>query len=190
MADRLTKSQRSQNMRRIRSKDTAPERIVRSCMHRLGLRFRLHDRSLPGTPDIVLRRHKAVVLVHGCFWHRHAGCHLTYTPQSRRAFWSRKFDANVRRDRKVEAELRKLGWRVVVVWECQTRAPEGLESRIRRLFRLSPTDPNRGNRKPELGRLPPVALSHCIKLASVRQTGRPEPGRLRRAQAKLGGGDA
>lgn len=87
------------------------------------MRFRLHRRDLPGSPDIVLPRHRVVVFVHGCFWHRHPRCRLAYTPKSRQEFWSAKFDENVARDRRVKRKLRRLGWRVVTVWECQAANP-------------------------------------------------------------------
>lgn len=107
-------------MSRIRGRDTSPERTLRSALHRLGFRFRLNSR-LPGRPDIVLPRYKTVVFVHGCFWHRHTACPLTYTPKSNVDFWRRKFDANVARDRLVRGQLRRSGWRVVTVWECELR---------------------------------------------------------------------
>lgn len=103
----------------IRGRNTAPERLVRSHLHRAGLRFRLHVRDLPGSPDIVLPRWRAVIFVHGCFWHRHAGCRYAYVPRSNRAFWQAKFAANVKRDRQKKVELRRAGWRVFVIWECQ-----------------------------------------------------------------------
>lgn len=134
--DRLTAEHRSWNMSRIRSKDTAPERAVRSSLHRAGLRFRLHDRTLPGTPDIVLRKHKIVVLVHGCFWHRHPRCRYAYAPKSRPEFWEAKFAANIARDARIRAALRRLGWTVVVVWECQASVSAKLMSVIARIRRL------------------------------------------------------
>lgn len=130
--DRLTTEQRSWNMSRIRGTDTGPERAVRSILHRLGYRFRLDARSLPGRPDVVLSRHGTVVFVHGCFWHRHRGCPYAYTPKTRMEFWSRKFDANVQRDRRVAAELHALGWKVLVVWECELRDVEQLSVRLDR----------------------------------------------------------
>jgi DNA mismatch endonuclease (patch repair protein) len=132
--DKLSPNQRSWNMGRIASRNTRPERLVRSVLHKLGLRFRLHVSRLPGTPDIVLAKWRTVVLVHGCFWHRHVNCKLSYTPKSRRAFWNRKFQRNIERDLTNCQELRILGWRVIVVWECETRKPFRLESRFRRLF--------------------------------------------------------
>ncbi len=122
--DRITKERRSWNMSRIRGRDTTPEKLVRSTLHRMGFRFRLHRRDLPGTPDIVLPKCRTVVFVHGCFWHRHPRCRYAYVPKSRVVFWRTKFRANVMRDRRVRRELRKLKWRVVVVWECQVRTPE------------------------------------------------------------------
>ena len=107
-------------MSRIRGKDTTPELAVRSALHRLGYRFRLHRRDLPGRPDIVLPKYGTVIFVHGCFWHRHARCKYAYTPKSRVEFWHHKFQQNVERDRRVQRELRRLGWKVIVVWECET----------------------------------------------------------------------
>jgi DNA mismatch endonuclease (patch repair protein) len=120
-------------MSRIRGRDTKPELAVRSVLHRLGYRFRLHVSDLPGRPDIVLPRHRTVVLVHGCFWHRHAGCRFCYVPKTRADFWRRKFEGNVERDRVVRRELRKIGWRVMVVWECEIDAPSGLIRRLRQI---------------------------------------------------------
>lgn len=123
MTDRLSRKRRSWNMSRIRDKDTAPERLVRSALHRAGYRFRLHSKKLPGRPDVVLPRYRTVVFVHGCFWHRHKGCRYAYTPKSRVAFWNAKFDSNVERDRRNARELRRLGWKVVTVWECEADRP-------------------------------------------------------------------
>lgn len=106
-------------MRRIRSADTKPEIAVRSLLHRLGYRFRLHRKDLPGKPDIVLPRYRTVVLVHGCFWHRHPGCRLTTNPGTRTEFWNSKFKANVRRDSLVREQLENMGWKVLVVWQCE-----------------------------------------------------------------------
>jgi len=141
--DRLTKAERSWNMSRIRSRDTSPERAVRSMLHRLGYRFRLHSRSLPGRPDVVLPKYGTVVLVHGCFWHRHSRCSLAYTPKARKQFWSEKFDANVVRDRRVVRTLRSLGWRVLVVWECELRDAGSLSRRLDRSLRQGSTGPDR-----------------------------------------------
>jgi DNA mismatch endonuclease (patch repair protein) len=110
-------------MSRIRGRDTGPERQVRAALHRAGYRFRLHRKSLPGRPDIVLPKYRTVVFVHGCFWHRHSRCRFAYTPKSRVPFWNAKFAANVERDRRNVRELKRLGWRVVTVWECQAASP-------------------------------------------------------------------
>ena len=129
--DRLTKERRSWNMSRIRGRDTGPERQVRRMLHRLGFRFRLHGTKLPGKPDIVMPKWHVVVLVHGCFWHRHDGCPFAYTPKSRSEFWNRKFQQNMARDKLVRRQLRLLGWKVLVVWECQIRFPDRLARRLR-----------------------------------------------------------
>jgi len=130
--DSLDPERRSRNMARIGSRDTLPELRVRSALHRLGYRFRVHVASLPGTPDIVLPKYSTVVLVHGCFWHRHQGCRLSYSPKTRAEFWQRKFDQNVQRDKQVLSELESLGWRVVVIWECETKDLASLEDRLER----------------------------------------------------------
>lgn len=119
MADFLSKEQRSERMSRIRSKDTSPELSLRKALHALGLRFRVHDKNLPGKPDIVLPRFKAVVLVHGCFWHRHGGCKVASTPKSNTVFWQEKFGRNVQRDRRNADALEAQGWKVIVAWECE-----------------------------------------------------------------------
>lgn len=118
--DRLTSKRRSWNMSRVRGKDTSPERTVRSLLFRLGYRFRLHARDLPGRPDIVLPKYRTVIFVHGCFWHRHAGCKRCTTPANRQAWWLKKLEGNVARDERNRAELELLGWRCLVVWECET----------------------------------------------------------------------
>jgi DNA mismatch endonuclease (patch repair protein) len=105
----------------IKGANTKPERLVRSFLHRHGLRFRLHGKGLPGKPDLVLAKHRAAVFVHGCFWHRHPGCKYAYSPKSNSDFWQKKFEENVRRDERKEEELRRAGWRVIIIWECQTR---------------------------------------------------------------------
>lgn len=125
---------RSKIMQSVSSKNTKPELLVRSLLHHMGLRFRLHRKSLPGSPDIVLPKYRTVVFVHGCFWHRHPGCRYASIPRTRQEFWLPKFDANVQRDAKKEAQLQELGWRVLVVWECETRKPAELEERLRRDF--------------------------------------------------------
>lgn len=129
--DKISPEQRSENMRRIRPKDTGPEMVVRRMAHSLGLRYRLHRKDLPGKPDLVFPCHKAVVFVHGCFWHRHAGCHNCTNPGTRPEFWAAKFAANVERDARCERQLRELGWRVEIIWECETRDRQALAVRLR-----------------------------------------------------------
>ena len=114
----------------IRGRDTAPERAVRRIAHRMGLRFRLHRKDLPGRPDLVFPKHRLAVFVHGCFWHRHRGCRYAYTPKSRVAFWTAKFSANVARDQRQETALRALGWQVLVIWECETRHETAVVHRL------------------------------------------------------------
>jgi len=130
--DRLTEERRSWNMSRISGKNTSPERTVRSILHRLGYRFRLHSQSLPGKPDIVLPKYRTVILVNGCFWHRHNGCRYAYIPKTRKEFWSRKFSENIERDQRVSFALRMLGWQVLVIWECELLDIEQLRARLDR----------------------------------------------------------
>ena len=118
--DHLSPEQRSLNMARIRSRDTAPELTVRRLLHAGGYRYRLHDRRLPGTPDLSFPGRRSAILVHGCYWHRHPGCRFARVPGTRTEFWQRKFAANVERDSRVIGELRRQGWRVLVVWSCET----------------------------------------------------------------------
>jgi DNA mismatch endonuclease, patch repair protein len=119
MTDRMTKRQRSELMSRIRGKHTAPELVVRRLVHGLGYRYRLHVRKLPGTPDLVFASRRKVILVHGCFWHRH-NCVMAAMPKTRPAFWRQKFEANVLRDRRASRAISRMGWKGMVVWECQT----------------------------------------------------------------------
>jgi DNA mismatch endonuclease (patch repair protein) len=126
MTDVLTPEQRQRNMSVIRGRDTAPELLVRRGLHARGLRFRLHDRQLPGRPDLVLARYRTVVFVHGCFWHAH-GCRLSKMPTTRQEFWRKKLEENVARDHKSITILQARGWRVLVIWECALRGPLRLE---------------------------------------------------------------
>ena len=123
-------------MSRIGGKDTKPEKMVRSLLHQMGFRFRLHRRDLPGTPDIVMKRHKMVVFVHGCFWHCHEGCSDSGIPKTNTDFWTAKLKGNVERDKKNEKTLEKLGWRVLKIWECETKDLETLADKLIR--ELSP----------------------------------------------------
>jgi DNA mismatch endonuclease (patch repair protein) len=117
--DKLTSEQRSWNMSRIKGSDTGPERRVRSVLHQLGFRFSLRRRDLPGRPDIVLVRHGAAVFVHGCFWHRHNKCGNSVLPKTRQQFWLAKLNGNVERDKRNLIALKRLGWQVITVWECE-----------------------------------------------------------------------
>ena len=118
--DYLTAEKRSWNMSRIKSKDTAPERIVRSFLHRNGFRFRLHVKDLPGKPDIALPKYRTVIEVRGCFWHRHPGCKIASTPSTNTKYWTEKFKRNTERDQQTETELKQKGWNLIVVWGCET----------------------------------------------------------------------
>ncbi len=131
--DTLTVEQRSKRMSRVRDKDTKPELLVRRLVHGMGYRYRLHRRDLPGSPDLVFPSRRKVILVHGCFWHRHPDpqCPLTRTPKSRPDFWLPKFEANHQRDLRNEAQLEALGWGILVVWECQLRHLPIIEARVR-----------------------------------------------------------
>lgn len=124
-------------MSRIRSKDTKPEMVVRRLLHAMGVRYRLHRADLPGKPDIVLGPRRLVIFVHGCFWHRHGGCREATMPSANRDFWQAKLEGNASRDLRHRAELCRLGWRVAVVWECQTRQPLKLARRLGRLVRVA-----------------------------------------------------
>jgi DNA mismatch endonuclease, patch repair protein len=129
--DSLTPERRSWNMSRILGKDTRPEKVVRSLLHSLGYRFRLNRKDVPGKPDVVLPKYRTAIYVHGCYWHRHGGCHLAYTPKSNMAFWNKKFARNVERDEEVSIALRKTGWKQLVIWECETRDKAALAIRIK-----------------------------------------------------------
>lgn len=123
---------RSDIMRAVKRAHTKPEILVRRLLHSFGFRFRLHRKDLPGSPDIVLPGPRLAIFVHGCFWHRHPGCCYASMPQTRQEYWLPKFAANVERDAHKEAQLRELGWRVLVVWECETK-PKNIDALDRRL---------------------------------------------------------
>lgn len=131
MADRLSSQRRSWNMSRIKSRDTTPELAVRKVLYGMGYRYRLHSAAVPGKPDIVLKRFRAAIFVHGCFWHRHPGCKFAYVPKSRVEFWTKKFEANVRRDETVKTQLSDLGWKSLTIWECETKSSETIEHLLR-----------------------------------------------------------
>jgi DNA mismatch endonuclease (patch repair protein) len=121
MTDRIDHATRSRTMAAIRSHDTKPEKWVRSELHKQGFRFRLHNKKLPGSPDLVLRKYNAVIFVNGCFWHQHQNCKVAHIPETRQEFWEKKFARNVARDQKVLYQLKVMGWRAAVVWECGLR---------------------------------------------------------------------
>src|ERR1700676_5547508 len=118
MTDVFSRAKRSEVMSQIRGKDTGPELYVRSLLHKLGYRFRLHRKDIPGKPDIVLPRYKVVIFVNGCFWHQHSGCRDARPPRSNQAFWMPKLQRTRVRDKNVRYELACLGWNVITVWEC------------------------------------------------------------------------
>lgn len=130
MPERLNRKARSENMRRVRDRDTAPELAVRRLLHSEGFRFRLHVPDLPGRPDVVLPKHQTVIFVHGCFWHSHPGCPRAFTPATNVEFWQKKLGANPPRDARNEQALRDEGWRVLVVWECETKDTRALRERL------------------------------------------------------------
>ncbi len=133
MADTITAERRSANMALIRGKDTRPELFVRRALHALGYRFRLHGANLPGRPDLVLAGRRTVIFVHGCFWHRHT-CGKAYVPKTRTLFWQTKFRRNTERDEAAQAELRRAGWRVIVVWECELEISSEAVERVVKLL--------------------------------------------------------
>ena len=135
MSDIFERAKRSEIMSRIRGRDTKPELVVRQIAHRLGFRFRLHRKDLPGSPDIVFPRYRAVIMVHGCFWHRHPSCKYAYTPKTRVQFWRKKFEGNVVRDRRNALALSERGWRTMVIWECETKDQEAVAARIESFLR-------------------------------------------------------
>ena len=132
MSDVFSPEKRSKVMSRIRSVDTAPEITVRRALHHIGYRYRLHDKKLPGKPDVVLPKYRTVVQVRGCFWHGH-GCKRSFTPKSRKHYWLPKLRMNKSRDRRNDRDLRRMGWRVLVVWECRCTTERGLKNEVRRI---------------------------------------------------------
>jgi DNA mismatch endonuclease (patch repair protein) len=134
VADRFSKARRSALMSRIKGRDTVPEMVVRKLVHRLGYRFHLHSRDLPGRPDIVLPRHRKVILVHGCFWHGHKGCRRSKRPSTNRAFWNRKINGNILRDWRTVEGLKRAGWDFMVVWQCQTKDAKMLCRRVKKFL--------------------------------------------------------
>lgn len=135
MTDKLSRERRSANMRAVRGRDTKPEMIVRRTAHGFGYRYRLHRKELPGSPDLVFGSRRKVIFVHGCFWHRHKGCRKATVPRSNADFWRPKLAQNAARDRDQITALRKSGWGVLVVWECETKDLSGLRTKIKRFLR-------------------------------------------------------
>ncbi|MBJ2181571.1 DNA mismatch endonuclease Vsr [Pseudomonas veronii] len=133
-ADIVSPEQRSYIMGRIRGKDTKPEIIVRSICHSMGLRYRLHRKDLPGSPDLVFPKFRLCLFVHGCFWHRHSGCQYAYTPKSRTEFWLSKLTRNTERDLEVQNALQALGWHTEVIWECETKDLKLLRKKLQLIF--------------------------------------------------------
>ena len=131
MTDVFTPEKRSQIMARVKGSDTRPEVLVRSLVHRMGFRFRLHRRDMPGCPDLVLKKHRKIIFVHGCFWHGHKGCRRSARPSTITKFWNRKLSGNMERDKRNQETLRKDGWKVLVIWECETKDQEKLNEILR-----------------------------------------------------------
>lgn|SRR5579875_3229334 len=129
--DTLTKAERSERMALIRSKDTKPELAIRSLIHRMGYRYRLHAKQLPGRPDLVFAGRSKIIFVHGCFWHLHQNCFNNRPPKSKQEYWKPKLDRNAKRDLEVRRKLQRLGWKVLVVWECELGNIERLAKRIK-----------------------------------------------------------
>ncbi|QNM82396.1 DNA mismatch endonuclease Vsr [Sphingomonas sabuli] len=140
MADRISAPQRSENMRRIKGAHTKPEMIVRRMVHSMGRRYRLHRKHLPGNPDLVFGPSRKVIFVHGCFWHQHTACKAGRVPSSNSHYWHDKLRRNVSRDAKAQEELKRLGWEVLTVWDCETRNTSALHARLE-AFLSSSTEP-------------------------------------------------
>ena len=135
MADVFSPEKRSQVMQKIRSKNTKPEIVIRQAIHRLGYRFRLHDKSLPGNPDIIMPKYHTVIQVRGCFWHGH-DCKDGHIPKSRKEYWEPKIRATIERDEKNDHKLRKDGWKLIIVWECQCMTKDSLTNELMRIANL------------------------------------------------------
>jgi DNA mismatch endonuclease, patch repair protein len=135
VTDVFSREKRSKIMSNVKDRDTKPELIVRSMIHSMGFRFRLRNKKLPGNPDLVLSRHGKVVFVNGCFWHGHNGCRKAARPKSNSDFWNKKLNGNVERDKLNIGELEQLGWKVLVVWECETKEPLSLYEKLENFMR-------------------------------------------------------
>lgn len=136
MADIVSRSKRKEMMSSVKQRHTKPEITVRKLLHRLGYRFRLHDKKLPGTPDIVLPKYKSVIFVHGCFWHQHENCRKARRPTSNVEFWNEKLDKNIERDSRKESELKNTGWKVLTIWDCEIKYEETLIGKIKKNLRV------------------------------------------------------
>jgi len=148
MTDLVTTKKRGQMMAGIEGANTKPELTVRRYLHSHGFRYRLHDKKLPGRPDLVLPKYRAIVMVHGCYWHRHPGCKLAYTPKSRRDFWQKKFSRNIKRDAEVYLALKNAGWRVVTIWECALRNNDLRDEGLKYLANWIRSDQRKGEYPP------------------------------------------
>jgi len=135
MSDKLSKDQRSRLMAMVKNKNTKPEILVRKALFGVGFRYRLQVKSLPGTPDIVLPKYRTVIFVNGCFWHAHLGCKRAKLPECNHAFWEEKIHCNVERDKKTNQELEKNGWKVITVWECETKDMIALTRKLNALIK-------------------------------------------------------
>ncbi len=136
MADIVSRSKRTEIMSSVKQRHTKPEILVRKILHRHGFRFRLHNKKLPGTPDIVLPKHKAVIFVHGCFWHQHEGCRKSRRPTSNVEFWNEKLDKNIARDDQKESELKNSGWKVLTIWDCEIKNENLLIEEVENFLRV------------------------------------------------------
>lgn len=134
MTDVFSKEKRSWIMSQVKGVNTKPEVLVRSLIHRMGYRFRIHRRDLPGNPDIVLPRHRKVIFVHGCFWHGHKRCPRSKRPTTNENFWNKKLDDNIKRDKRNYWTIRRLNWKVLVIWECEIRKPKVLQRKLEKFL--------------------------------------------------------
>lgn len=132
MSDIVSQKKRTEMMSSVKQKNTKPELLLRKMLHKHGFRFRLHDKKLPGTPDIIMPKYKTVIFVHGCFWHQHKGCRKSRRPTSNVGFWNSKLDKNIERDKTKSEALKKLGWKVLVIWECELKESEILLKNLKK----------------------------------------------------------
>ena len=130
--DIISKAVRSKNMSNIRSTDTVPEVTVRRLLHSMGYRFRLHKKGLPGNPDICLPKYKTIIFVHGCFWHHHPNCKDGHFPKSNRSYWMPKINRNINRDKNIKRELKKLGWKVIIIWGCEIKNTDRVVKKLQK----------------------------------------------------------